>query len=128
MNKKSRQNLNISRTKRAVNMLNKMFNKIFFFNFRGISIGKNCLKPKTAPLTILAIKRGLLCNFSKTLKGCHFMNIVGRVRNFQLLLICKSSKLSWHSLWKTMSKIPITDLNKRGLFFKFCVAFKGPPT
>ena len=37
--------------------------------FQGLSVARNCLRPKTAPLTILAIKRGLLCNFAKTFKG-----------------------------------------------------------
>ena len=41
--------------------------------FQGLSVARNCLRPKTAPLTILAIKRGLLCNFAKTFKGRHFM-------------------------------------------------------
>ena len=37
-------------------------------NFQGLSADKNCLRPETASLTIIAIKRGLLCNFIKTLK------------------------------------------------------------
>ena len=41
-----------------------------------------------------------------------------RVWNFQVLLNSKSSKLSLHSLLKNMSKIPILDLKKRGLFFQ----------
>ena len=32
-------------------------------SFQGLSVAKNCLKPETAPLTVLAIKRGLMCNF-----------------------------------------------------------------
>ena len=42
-------------------------------NFQGLSVARNCLKAETAPLTILAIKRGLLSNFAKTFKGRHFM-------------------------------------------------------
>ena len=41
--------------------------------FYGLSVARNCLRPNTAPLTLLAIKRGLLCIFAKKLKGCHFM-------------------------------------------------------
>ena len=41
--------------------------------FQGLSVARNCLKSETAPLTILPIKRGLLCNFAKTSKGHHFM-------------------------------------------------------
>ena len=46
---------------------------------------------------------------------------------FSIIIDCKSSKLSSYSLLKDMSKRPISDLNKRGLFFKFCLIFKGPP-
>ena len=53
--------------------------------FQGLSVARNCLRPETAPLTILAIKRGLLCNFAKNFKGCHFMGHSGT--DFQLLLI-----------------------------------------
>ena len=41
--------------------------------FQGLSVARNCLRPETAPLTILAIKRGLSCNFAKKFKGRHFM-------------------------------------------------------
>ena len=78
----------------------------FFINFQWLSFAKNCLTPETADLTILAIKSGILSNFTKTLIS----------RNFQLLLICESSKLSSYSLLKSMSKIPILDLNKRTFF------------
>ena len=55
--------------------------------FQGISIARNC----PALLTILAIKRGLLCNVAKKNKGRHFMGHSGM--DFQLLLNSKSSKL-----------------------------------
>ena len=55
--------------------------------FQGIPVARNC----PAPLTILAIKRGLSCNFAKNFKGRHFMGHSGT--DFQLLLISKSSKL-----------------------------------
>ena len=53
--------------------------------FQGLSVARNCLRPETAPLTILAIKGGLLCNFAKNFKGSHFMRHSGT--DFQLLLI-----------------------------------------
>ena len=56
--------------------------------FQGLSVARNCLRPETAPLTILAIKRGLLCNFAKNFKGRHFMGHSGT--DFQLLLNSKS--------------------------------------
>ena len=59
--------------------------------FQGLSVARNCLRPESAPLTILAIKRGLLCNFAKNFKGRHFMGHSGT--DFQLLLNSKSSKL-----------------------------------
>ena len=37
-------------------------------------VARSFLRPETAPLTILAIKRGFLFNFAKTFKGRrHFM-------------------------------------------------------
>ena len=54
---------------------------------QGISVARNYL----APSTILAIKRGLLCNLAKSFKGCHFMGHSGM--DFQLLLNSKSLKL-----------------------------------
>ena len=37
--------------------------------FQGLSAARNCLRPETATLTILAIKRGLFCNFAKKFMG-----------------------------------------------------------
>ena len=37
--------------------------------FQGLSIARNCLRP----LSILAIKRGLLRNFAKNFKDRHFI-------------------------------------------------------
>ena len=45
--------------------------------FQGLSIIRNRLRFETAPLTTLDIKRGLLCNFTKSFKGCHFMGHSG---------------------------------------------------
>ena len=53
--------------------------------FQGLSIIRNRLRFETAPLTALDIKRGLLCNFAKKIKGCHFMENSGtdfQVTNF----------------------------------------------
>ena len=36
---------------------------------QGVSVIRNRLRPETVPLAILAIKRGLLCNFQKNFKG-----------------------------------------------------------
>ena len=63
-----------------------MKQKTFFMIFQGISVARNCLRPKTAPLTILAIKRGLLCNFAKKkLRVDILWDKAVRVLNFQLL-------------------------------------------
>ena len=40
--------------------------------FQGLSVARNCTRPETAPLTILAIKKGLSCNFAKNFKGRRF--------------------------------------------------------
>ena len=52
--------------------------------FQGISVARNY----PVPSTILAIKRGLLSNFAKKIKGRHFMGHSGT--DFQLLLNSKS--------------------------------------
>ena len=55
--------------------------------FQGISVARNY----PARSNMLAIKRGLLCNFAKDSKGRHFMGHSGT--DFQLLLNSKFSKL-----------------------------------
>ena len=60
--------------------------KAFFFNIQRLSVAKNSLRPKTAPLIILAIKRELLCNFTKTLKGRHFMGHSCMVLKFSMTI------------------------------------------
>ena len=55
--------------------------------FKGFQLEEIC----PASLTILAIKRGLLCNFVKNFKRRHSMGHSGT--DFQLLLNSKSSKL-----------------------------------
>ena len=59
--------------------------------FQGLSVTRNHLRSETVPLTTLDIKRGLLCNFAKKIKSCHFMGHSGTY--FQLLMNSKSSKL-----------------------------------
>ena len=100
-----------------------IWNKMHFSCFlKGFQLPEIVLRPKAAPLTILAVKKNdfRLRNFEKRIKGRHFMGKSSTVRiwNFQLLLNSKSSKLSLHSLLKNISKIPILDLKKRGHFFK----------
>ena len=46
--------------------------KVFFMIFQGLSVARNCLRPETAPLTLLDIKRELLRNFPKKFNDCHF--------------------------------------------------------
>ena len=75
-------NLNILRTERAFEIKQ----KTFFFNFQGLSVAKNGLRPETALLTILAIKRGLLCNLTKTFKGHHFMGQSYMVLKFSITI------------------------------------------
>ena len=75
--------------------------------FQGISVARNC----PAPLTILAIKKALLCNFAKKFKGHHFMGHSGT--DFQLLLNSKSSKLPLIVFFK---KLLILNLKKEPFF------------
>ena len=60
--------------------------------FQGLSLARNCLRPETASLTILDIKKGLLCIFAKKFIDRHFMEDGGT--DFQSLLSSKSSKLT----------------------------------
>ena len=41
--------------------------------FQGLSVARNCLRPETASLITLAIKRGLLYNYEKNVKGRYFV-------------------------------------------------------
>ena len=75
--------------------------------FQGISVARNC----PAPLTILAIKKALLCNFAKKFKGRHFMGHSGT--DFQVLLNSKSSKLPLIVFFK---KLLILNLKKEPFF------------
>ena len=63
-----------------------MKQKAFFTNFQGLSVAKNCLRPETAALTILPIERGLLCNFTKTLKSPNFMGNSGTGLKFSITI------------------------------------------
>ena len=47
--------------------------------FLGLLDARNCLRRETAPVTILAIRRGLLRNFARTFKGCHFIGHMAQV-------------------------------------------------
>ena len=49
----------------------------FFINFQGLSVATSFPRPETAPLTILAVKSRLLCNFVKTSKDHHFIGHSG---------------------------------------------------
>ena len=41
--------------------------------FQGILVARHCLALETGPSTVLAIKRGLLCNFAKNFRDHYFM-------------------------------------------------------
>ena len=46
-------NLNILRTKRAFEVKQ----KVFFIIFKGLSIAKNCLRPKSAPIILRFLRK-----------------------------------------------------------------------
>ena len=50
-----------------------MKQKVFFIIFQRLSVARNSLRHDIAPLAILVIETGLLCNFAKILKNRHFM-------------------------------------------------------
>ena len=85
-----------------------MKQKAFFMIFQGLSVPRNCLRPETAPLIMLAIKRGLLRNFAKNFKGRHFMGQSSTGLRFSITI---------GFFAQSLSKIPILDLKKRGHFF-----------
>ena len=60
--------------------------KAFFMIFQGFPVTRNCLRPETASLTILAIKRELFCNFAKTFKGRQFMGHSGSGLKFSITI------------------------------------------
>ena len=47
--------------------------------FQGLSVARNCLRPGTASLDMLAIKIGPLCNFTKHFKGLFLLDKAGWV-------------------------------------------------
>ena len=60
--------------------------KAFFIKFQGLSVTIYVLRPEIVSLTILAIKRGTLCNFIKTLKGRHFIGHSGTRLAFLIII------------------------------------------
>ena len=54
--------------------------------FQGLQVGRNCFRSETAPLTVLATKRGLLRNFPKTFEGRHFMGQRGTDLKFSMTI------------------------------------------
>ena len=63
-----------------------MKQKTFFIIFERLLVAKNCLRTETLPLTILAIKKKILCNFAKTLKGLQFMGHSGTGLKFLIYI------------------------------------------
>ena len=94
--------------------------------FQGLSVARNCLRPKTAPLTILAIQRGLLCNFAKTFKGRRLRG--QSITGLKFSITIESSKLSSHRTSKNMSKTLIMGLQKRGHFFQILLNVQSATT
>ena len=96
--------------------------KYFWWFFKGFHLPEIVL-PETAPITILTIKIGLLCNFSKTFKGRNFMDIVAKIWKFQFWIF----KTFFAQPFKNMLKIPILGLMERGEYFTFGFIFKKSP-
>ena len=57
-----------------------------------------------ALLTVLAIKGGFLCDFTKILKGRHFMGHSGTGLKFSITIDLKYSKLTSYSFFKKYVK------------------------
>ena len=82
--------------------------------FQGLSVARNCLRPETWSLTILAINRAIVY-LAKHFKGCYFMGHSGT--DFQLLLILNLQNVLQQSFKKYVK-----------YFFKFCfsITFSYP--
>ena len=78
--------------------------------FQRISVARNY----PALSAILAIKRGILCNFGNKFKGRHFMGHSGT--DFLLLLSSKASKLP--SIVKKYVENTHFELKEKGPFFQ----------
>ena len=71
--------------------------------FQGLSVVRNCLRPGTAPLTILAIKRGRLRNFAKNKEAkCISVQISKKFKGFAI----SSSKMCRSKIFVTQKKLP----------------------
>ena len=92
--------------------------------FQGLSVARNCLRLETALLTVLAIKRGLLCNFAKTFRGRRFMEHSGTDFKFSITINSKSSNLSSHSLKKYIKNTYFGPKEKRLFFSNFALFLK----
>ena len=96
--------------------------KIFFIIFQGLSVSKYRIRPKTVLLTMLAIKRVLLCKFAKTLNGRHFMGRSGTGLKFSITADLQIFKKNSYRLLKNISKIP----NLAFFCSNFVLYSKGP--
>ena len=90
-------------------------------NFQGLSVARNCLRPETSSLTILAINRGLLCNLAKHFKGCYFMGRSGT--DFQLLLILNLQNVLQQSFEKYVKYETCKGICSYYLVYNFLIQF-----
>ena len=90
-------------------------------NFQGLSVARNCLRPETSSLTILAINRGLLCNLAKHFKGCYFMGRSGT--DFQLLFILNLQNVLQQSFEKYVKYETCKGICSYYLVYNFLIQF-----
>ena len=86
MTKKSRQKFKYLQNEQSFQGAQFLNKKYFSSVFKGFQLPKNCLKPETALLTLLATKKRLLCNFTKTLNCDHFMGHSGKGLKFSIAI------------------------------------------
>ena len=92
--------------------------------FQGLSVTRNCLRTETAPLTILAIKRGLFCNYTKAFKGHHFVGQNSTDLKFSITIEFYIFKTFFAQSFKKYVKNNYFGPKKKRLFF---FVFKAPP-
>ena len=87
--------------------------------FQGLSVTRNCLRTETAPLTILAIKRGLFCNYTKAFKGHHFVGQNSTGLKFSITIEFYIFKTFFAQSFKKYVKNTYFGPKKRG-YFSLC--------
>ena len=92
-----------------------------------LSVTRNSLRLETAPLTILTIKRGLLCNFAKKIKGRYFIEESSTGLIFSITIEFQIFKTFIAKSFKKYVNNTYFGPEEKMLFFKFSFMLKLLP-